>query len=411
MLSDLDAPVGLFPGQGGYRRGALASFWDEGDRILRDVMDEIDQAAQPILGRDLGSRLFGRGEGVEDDPESTQLAVFAISVCTYALARDRGVRFQALLGHSLGEFAALVSAGALTVTQGAQMLCHRIAATTDVTGAGMVSLACGIERATLLLDLVGDTQLVPAVVNGPAQVVVSGPDEGLRRVEQVSRAVGITALRLVAPAPFHSPLMAQVRREVTARLGTVPRGRTLVPVYSPILGRFYRDEDDLVAMLGLHLVTPVRFDAAVDRLYAAGARVFAEVGAGLTLTALVRSAHPDVLVVPALPEAQRPVEPDPKPVGVPVPRIEERADAVADDVLATVRGIYAEALEYPEEVLTPDADLEADLGVDSVKRVELLARVLAHFEIDRQPSGEFPTLGSVVELVGGSLRAGDDARR
>ncbi|WP_169814085.1 acyltransferase domain-containing protein [Actinomadura kijaniata] len=424
VVLDIDALVGLFPGQGGYREGALAPFWEDGDPELREVLAEIDAVALNVLGKDIGTQIFGPDARTPDDPELLQLAVYTVSVGTHRLLGARGVEPALLVGHSMGEFAALVAGGALTVAQGAEMLCHRIAATTGTDG-GMLSLGCDLGRVEQILDLAAEPEVVVAVVNGPSQVVVSGPWAGLRRIEAVASALGFAAVRLSSPAPFHNPLMAGVRAEVVKRLSGMRGSRLRTPVYSPILGRLYRDDDDLVGMLGMHLVTRVRFDTAIARLHGAGARIFMEIGAGTTLTGLVRAAHPEVVVLPALDGAA----PEGNGAGPAVPMARSGSEPVATDapravgdvppaapseaeVMTQIRTIYAEALEYPEDVLTPDAHLEADLGVDSVKRTELLARVRRHFGIepsseDAARVAEYETVGAVAALVTAALEGAD----
>lgn len=394
-----DALVGLFPGQ-----GALVPF--EGGSLFRSVMAEIDGVAERVLGKDVSSQVFGP-TAVPDD--LLQLAVFSVSVGTYELLRARDVRLGLLLGHGMGEVAALVGGGALTIAQGAEMHCHRIAATAGTPGGGMLSLGCDEDRAEQILDLCREPGVVLAMVDGPSQVVVSGPSPGLRRIEAVADALGLTVTRLNAPAPFHNPLMAGVRTELVKRLSALHQGPLRTPVYSPVLGRFYRDDDDLGGVLGLHLVTQVRFDKAITRLHEAGARIFMEIGAGGTLTELVTNAHPEALILPAF--SDRPPD-DQEPRFVPRPRRDPAP--TREEVMAKVRAIYAEALEYPEEVFTADAHLEADLGVDSVRRIELLDLIHRHFALEPSRADSlriagYETVGAVVALVTASLEAAGGA--
>jgi len=442
------------------------------------VFATVDAVAEAILHKTVSSRIFGHDPPdpaalFAKDPEVLQLAIFGVSLSVHRMLRARGADFDVLAGHSLGEIAALVSGGAFTAHDGAEIICHRIAATTQVSPAagGMVSLACDQRRAGQLLELIGDADLCVAAVNGPGQVVVSGPSEGLRKVEAIAAALGITAVPLLATAAFHTPRMAEVRAEAVRRLRDQPRHRRQRPlrrpVYSPILGRFYRDADDLVELLGLHLVTPVRFDTAIAALHAAGARIFVELGAGGTMTGLVKAALPEVttwaplsgraarrgldatasllhipgtgardragdgatddLPIPAGDGARHgdgdgaggdhdraaaraavPVIPAPAAAVPPAqPPAEAAAAAARDAILAVVRRTYAEALEYPEEVLTEDAHLEADLGVDSIKRTEVLARLRGHFGLGAPAAGlrpgDYLTVGAVTDLISASV--------
>jgi acyl transferase domain-containing protein len=128
--------------------------------------------------------------------------------------------------------------------------------------------------------------------------VISGPVTALGKAETVADVVGITAVRLRAPAAFHSPTMSACRSELVRQARRFTQHPLRVPVYSPIYGRFYRDTDQLAEMVPQHLVMPVRFGPAVRRFHAAGARIFVEVGAGGALGALVHAAFDDVVTPP-----------------------------------------------------------------------------------------------------------------
>ncbi|WP_436758384.1 acyltransferase domain-containing protein [Streptosporangium sp. V21-05] len=414
---------------------------------------------------------------LDEAPDVLQLAVFAASTAAHRALTEEGARFSVLVGHSLGEIAALVAGGALNVAEGAEILCHRIIALRehDSSGGGLLALGCEAERAQQILDLLPTSGAVIAADNGPEQTVVSGPADALRRTSAIAGAVGLAATALRAPHPFHSPLLAAAGQELGRRLTRYGRRGLGVPVFSPILGRYYRDSDDLGELLASHLVTPVRFGAAVERLHRSGAGVWVEVGAGRALTSRVRSAHRTASVhTPLLPDVDtlretgrflapaatpRPVAvensgsrsvavetPAPRSVTVenPAPRAipadgattmvvaagataqavvagsltapAEAGSAVArsrEAIAARVRDLYATTLEYPEEVFEDHAELEADLGVDSVKRVELMSRLGLLFELGPRPENlrmsDYRTFGQVVDFVVDSLARADAA--
>ncbi|MEU6201624.1 acyltransferase domain-containing protein [Streptomyces sp. NPDC047061] len=454
MFHDPEPVVGLFPGQGAYRPGQLTRAWHDRDASVHAVFSAVDLAAAELLGKQVTPVVFaenppGPEELLARDPDLFQLAVFGLSVAAHRLLVERGVRFSALMGHSMGELTALVCAGAYTLTDGARLLCHRVAALRDHDSSGglMLALSCGAERAHRILGLMDHQGLAVAVRNTSARTVVSGPPAGIRTVATVAGAVGLTAVELRSPHPFHNPLLTDARHAFAraARAYEVYPLRTAV--YSPVLQRWYRDGDDLADLLALHLVTPLAFDAAVERLYGQGVRVFAELGAGRVLGRLVGEMHPDCVVLQPLDardeyravsdaatyltgerfDEVRVVRPSPAPEALPLPptrpeveppperpRALEPSGTPADGpppgdreaVFGRIRSLYAEALEYPEEVLTEDAELEAELGIDSVKQVELLDRVRRLFDLDERGEGERgprfgqnDTLGGVVDYV------------
>ncbi|MEU8707284.1 acyltransferase domain-containing protein [Streptomyces sp. NPDC048565] len=434
MSRELDMAVALFPGQGAYRPGALKDYWENGDRAVRSTFEEVDAVAKELSGGGASATVFQPSPPspaalLESAPDTLQLAVFATAVATHRLLAERGAAPSVHLGHSLGEIAALTCAGAWDLADATAILCERISVLRehDHSGGAMLALGCDSERAGRIVGLIGDPDLVLAVDNG-RQSVVSGRAEAIGTAEGIAAQLGITHTRLRSPHPFHHPLLENARGVLAERIASFTTRPLTVPVYSPILGRFYRDSDDLARLLALHLVTPVEFGPAVSALHAAGARVFVETGAGQALSSLVEQALPGTLVLAPLAgrdeEAglaaaaaalRSPTARITAPAAM-TPAVEPAASEVAteagattapaptrDDLSARVRALYAEAMEYPEEVFTDDVQLEADLGVDSVKQTELLSRLGDRFGLGLPPAGlrvaDYDTFGKVVDFV------------
>ncbi|MFC4608157.1 acyltransferase domain-containing protein [Streptomyces maoxianensis] len=453
--------VALFPGQGAYRPGTLAGLWERGDDTVRGTFEEVDAIAKEKLGREVSSMVFrpsppSPASLLATAPDTLQLAVFATSVATHRLLAERGAGASVHLGHSLGELAALTCAGAYDLADAAAVLCERISVLReyDRSGGSMLALGCGRERAERVVGLIGHPDLVLAVDNSATQAVVSGPADAVGTAAAIAAQLGISATPLNSPHPFHNPLLAEARRQLAVRIAPFRSRALAVPVYSPILGRFYRDGDDLAELLALHLVTPVEFGPSIRALHAAGARVFVENGAGRVLTGLVAEARPGVHVVAPLagrddeaglasaadalrgPLGGAPAAAVVAPAGavvagvvatpagaaaaravvaaaaVPVPSASASASAPVDreELAGRVRALYAEAMEYPEEVFTDDVLLEADLGVDSVKQTELLSRLGDRFGLGVPPAGlrvaDYDTFGKVVDFVAAGVGDG-----
>jgi acyl transferase domain-containing protein/DNA-binding CsgD family transcriptional regulator len=291
----LETTIGLFPGHGGYRKDVLKTAWTKGNPCVRETFAVIDAAAGEILGKQVSPLIFA-DDPIGDDMGVRWLAVFGISIAAYRMHKARGVHPTIVLGHSLGEIAALVCAGGLTVHAGAVLLCHCIAATfrSGPPTGGMVALACGETWARQAMNLIGDETLIVAAVNGPEQVVISGLSNALDKVKQIADAVGIASRRLRVPTALHNPLMESGRAEVYRRICGIPQGPLTIPVYSPTFGRFYHDCDEFADLLSMLLVRPVRFGDALARMYEQGTRVFVEMGAGNSLTTLATAALPDI---------------------------------------------------------------------------------------------------------------------
>ncbi|WP_338899830.1 acyltransferase domain-containing protein [Nocardia seriolae] len=451
----------LFPGQGAYAPGALAEVADRPE--VREVLRDIDAVTRRLAGGTVSERLCAPDapaidELLESDPDLLQAAIYAASVAAYRMLLARGPRPDVLVGHSFGEIAALVCAGAYSTAAGAEIVCHRSAALRSVPAVDGYQLALGADlvRSERILRLIGDPDAVVAVENHDGQTVVAGPCAAIDTAQAVATALGIGAVPLHSPYPFHSPLLREALIEFGFRTRDLAQARLSVEVYSPILGRAYRDTDKLAVALAGHLTRRVRFATALRELRTAGVEVFVECGALDALSRITgRVLGADVVTVPLLVPGARipetlaaPTAERSAPVRLRDSRVERIARLVIDEVSAALaeadaRGaeppaepaapaaadaaesvaerpravefnsgeqlfgqlvvLYADALEYPPEVFEPDTDLEAELGVDSVKQTELLRRVGERYGLGPLPAdfkiAEHNTLGRIADLI------------
>ncbi|MEV4049700.1 acyltransferase domain-containing protein [Amycolatopsis sp. NPDC049688] len=434
----------LFPGQGSYLPGLFGALADH-HPVIGDTLSTVDEVAGR-LGRapvspmllDPGSRTLQ--DLVEHDPPALHLAIFASSVTTFRLlTEEHRIRPDLLLGHSFGELTALTAAGALTLEDGADVVAQRDESLrhVEVPSGGLVALNCSARRAEDVIGALDEWHLAVAADNSPGQVVVSGPDGELARLQEAATALGLTATRLRIPYPFHNPLLADTADDFGERVAGVPKRVPRLPVYSALLGRYIRDVAEVEQVVSGHLVMPVRFLEAARAVHADGARRFVESGPKGVLVDLVAAIVPDAVTVAplrkrtdrsgleSLLDAVPSLERDgratvkrrsaaddgarPQAAPVPPPRAEQSSvddTAPADDreaVFDTVRTVYADLLGYPPDALEPDADLEADLGIDSIKQTEAFTRTLEHFGIPPAESAErltnYPTMAAIVDLV------------
>lgn len=456
----------LFPGQGAFDGPALIDAAERHPEIA-EVFSEIDTVAVAEFGRGISHIVLGEEPAtieklLAEDLWVSQFAIFGVDVAAFRILAAAGFRPDVLAGHSLGEIAALVCAGAYSAADGARVIVQRVRAVeaVDLRGGYMGALSAPADRVRLLVDLVADDSLAVAVENHRGQTIVSGSADAMDRVRQIARALNVAFARLDSTVPFHCPLLAPAVEQFAKAVRHIPVRSLDVPVYSAVSGRYYSDEDDLPALLAGHFVEPVRFADAVQDLHDGGVEAFVECGALETLSKLVgRVLDTDPPVVPVLAGGGRPVEaatarlralgllspvlaapasliPEADPAefaafwaergGVildlvrqefaeyrgpsastgPPPAVPESAggaDGPPETLAEDLRRLYAEALEYPEEVFTDEVLLEGELGIDSVKQVELLTRVSERYGLPVQQEGfrlgEYNTMGRVVEYV------------
>lgn len=284
----------LFPGQGAYFAGALAGVRD--DPEVRELVREIDEVAVRHAGGSVSEPLFATDGPAIDEllgsaPDLLQLAIYTASVAAHRLLLNRGVRPDVLVGHSFGEIAALVGAGAFTPADGARIVCHRDAALRESAEPDgyLLAVRADAARAERILGLIGDARAVVAAENHDQQTILAGPQSAMDTAVAVAAALGLGALALRAPYPFHSPLVHEAAFDFADRIRDIPQAPLGARVYSPILGRVYRDVDRLTALLAGHLIRPVRFAPALRELRAAGVGVFVECGPLDGLTKIARA--------------------------------------------------------------------------------------------------------------------------
>ena len=231
---------------------------------------------------------------VGDDPferadESTrfaQPAIFCAALAGWRRLRDV-LEPDVMAGHSLGEISALVAAGALSAEDGLQLVAARgrlmEEAAASNGGGGMLAVRTS-DRAGLGA-LAADAGLTVANDNSPEQVVLSGPDESLERVERVFHSRGVRSKRLAIQGAFHTPAMEPALPRFRELLAGVEIREPAVPVYSCVTAREFDDVRDRLAQA---LVKPVRWIDVMRAMRARGVTRFVETGPGRVLSGLVR---------------------------------------------------------------------------------------------------------------------------
>jgi acyl transferase domain-containing protein len=401
----------LFPGLGAYCAGMLRAAAAEHPQVAA-TLEEIDEVAGrlgiPSVGRVvLHGDPVPLGEVLKLRTEVAQLAIFGASVTVHRILAANGVRPYVLVGHSFGEIAALVSAGAFTVADGVRLVCARAEALTEWEGKGaMAAVGANTTVARHLIGALDEPALVVACMNAPQQTVLSGPLAAIGRAERVAAALDLFFARLHLPYASHHPAARRAAALFLDLISDVKQETLVAAVYSPVHGRRYTDADDIKRSIADCMVRPVDFVSAIRELHAEGVGQYIECGALNALTRCTELTVPDVrTMAPLLDPAdeiaglRRACGDRPEPV---VPAARKPVDQPdRSSVLARLRALYAEALEYPEHVLTEDALLEAELGVDSLKQTALLAKVATEFGLGTTAVQvwDLPSLGAVADHV------------
>lgn len=287
----------LFPGQGSQQVG-MGRALHESSAAAREVFAAADEA----LGASLSQLCF---EGPEDAlvlTANTQPAILTCSIAALAAWREQGAEAPAfVLGHSLGEFSALVAAGALAFADAVRLVRLRGQAMQDAVPAGTGAMAAVIgipieDLEALCAEACGDQVVSPANENGGGQIVVAGHAAAVDRLVALAKSRKGRAVPLKVSAPFHCALMGPAADRLAAALHDVRIGPMTVPVITNVEGEPNRDPARVKDLLVRQVTSRVRWEASVQRAVALGVDRAVEIGHGKVLAGLCKRIAPDLAV-------------------------------------------------------------------------------------------------------------------
>jgi [acyl-carrier-protein] S-malonyltransferase len=279
----------VFPGQGSQRVGmgrALAEAYPES----RAVFEEADR----VLGFPISRLCF---EGPEDELQltaNTQPALLAASLAALQPLVARGVRPGWVAGHSLGEYSALVAAGALSLADALRTVRRRGEYMQEAVpvGVGAMAAILGLDEGAVeaaCREASGAETVAPANLNSPGQVVIAGHATAVAPAGERCKASGARrAVRLPVSAPFHCSLMMPAQERLAGDLGRLAFSSPQVPIVSNVDARLVASAEECRDGLVRQVSSAVRWQESVELLAAEGASVFVEVGPGAVLAGLVR---------------------------------------------------------------------------------------------------------------------------
>jgi [acyl-carrier-protein] S-malonyltransferase len=276
----------VFPGQGAQFVGMGKELY-ESSALAKELFEQANQ----ILGFSITDIMFN---GTDEDLKQTNVTQPAIFLHSVILAKVLGDNFKPdmVAGHSLGEFSALVAAGAISFEDGLRLVSKR---------ANAMQKACEIQPSTMAAILglddftvedicqrVSDV-VVPANYNCPGQLVISGSIAGIDKACELLLAAGAKrAIKLNVGGAFHSPLMEAAKIELEAAIVSTEIKQPICPIYQNIDAKAYLDVASIKHNLIAQLTGPVRWTQTVQKMLAAGASEFIEVGPGNVLQGLVK---------------------------------------------------------------------------------------------------------------------------
>jgi len=280
----------VFPGQGSQSVGMLAEF-AAAHGLVRQTFDEASAGA----GVDLWALAQQGPEDQLNRTENTQPALLAASVAVWRVWREQGGVLPARLsGHSLGEYSALVAAGALSLSDAAALVAERGRLMQAAVPAGVGAMAAIIggddaQIAQACADVAGDDVVAPANYNSPGQVVIAGHAAAVDRAIARLAELGVRkSVKLAVSVPSHCALMQDAAQRLAERMQAVAWSLPAIPVVQNADARVHDSIDAIRDALRRQLFQPVRWTECVQALIAGGATRALECGPGKVLAGLIK---------------------------------------------------------------------------------------------------------------------------
>ena len=276
----------LFSGQGSQYVGMakeLCENFEEANKVF--------ETANATLGYDLKEITFNGPDEELNKTVNSQPAIMACSLCAFEIMKAKGVKFDGVAGHSLGEYAAMVASGVLTMEQGFKVIKARAEAMQKAAEAnkGAMCAVIGlpaeeIEKTCQQID----GYVVPVNYNSTVQTVIAGEVEAVDKAVAVFTEQKARCMKLNVASAFHSKLMQPAADEFYEKIKDVEFNQPQVEFYSNVLGEKLTDFSDMPSLLAKHIVSPVKFTSELAEMDKAGYENYIELGPNKVLTGLVK---------------------------------------------------------------------------------------------------------------------------
>lgn len=282
--------VFLFSGQGSQYAGMAKELYDNFDSAKK-----VFETADAALGYKLEDIVFAEDPAELNKTVHSQPAIMACSLCAFEALREKGVEFDGVAGHSLGEYAAMAASGMLSYEDAFKLIKIRAEAMQKAaeSSEGVMYAIIGPEPSEIEAACEQtEGYVVPVNYNSPVQTVIAGEasaaDAAAELIKSTSKAKRVKAVKLNVASAFHSEIMRPAADEFLAKTEGFTFAQPKVSFFSNVTGGELSDFSDMRNMLAKHIVSPVKFTSELSEMQSLGYDKFIECGPGKVLTGLVK---------------------------------------------------------------------------------------------------------------------------